>query len=217
MTTCREFTEVITDYLEGPMRLAQRMRSFMHLLRCRGCRAYLRQMRVMVGTLGRLPDDPMPTELRDALLRRFRAMRPPREASGRGARRVLLLAAIEAAAGGRRGWWIAALTFALLVVLTFMGARQGALGAGSRCLAEETCSGVGLLALVGLTAISARCRLSPASYVVTAMAGSLLAFATLHFTCGLARVAPHALAFHVGGVVLAGLMGITAARLPALR
>lgn len=65
-------TEIVTDYLEGRMTLGTRMRFHMHLGMCKHCRAYLRQMRLTVATLGRLPDEPMPADVKDELLRRFR-------------------------------------------------------------------------------------------------------------------------------------------------
>jgi predicted anti-sigma-YlaC factor YlaD len=72
MLTCRDMTEIVTDYLEGRMTLGTRMRFHMHLGMCKHCRAYLRQMRLTVATLGRLPDEPMPADVKDELLRRFR-------------------------------------------------------------------------------------------------------------------------------------------------
>ncbi len=71
MLTCRELTEVVTDYLEGRMGLAERLRFHLHLGLCRHCRAYLRQMKATARTLGRLPEPKLPPELRDELLRRF--------------------------------------------------------------------------------------------------------------------------------------------------
>lgn len=72
MLSCRDITEIVTDYLEGRMSFANRVRFHMHLGMCRHCRAYLRQMRLTIQTLGRLPAEPMPVEIRDDLLRRFR-------------------------------------------------------------------------------------------------------------------------------------------------
>jgi predicted anti-sigma-YlaC factor YlaD len=73
MLTCRELTELVTEYLEGQLSLAQQMRFQLHLGMCRHCRAYLRQMKSTIETLGQLPEEPVPPELREELLRRFRS------------------------------------------------------------------------------------------------------------------------------------------------
>ena len=70
--TCKEFTEAITDYLEGELTFTQWVRFQMHLGMCLGCRRYLRQMKLTIRTLGRLPEEPIPPAVRDELLQRFR-------------------------------------------------------------------------------------------------------------------------------------------------
>lgn len=84
MLTCQQLTEIVTDYLEGRMSLFQRLRVEMHLGMCRHCRAYLKQMKATVRTLGRLPDEPMPEDVKAELLERFRglAMDEPEPRSG---------------------------------------------------------------------------------------------------------------------------------------
>ena len=71
--TCKEFTEAITDYLEGDLTFTQRVRFQMHLGMCMGCRRYLRQMKLTIRTLGRLPEEPIPPAVRNELLQRFRS------------------------------------------------------------------------------------------------------------------------------------------------
>lgn len=70
--TCKEFTEAVTDYLEGSQGVLGWVRFQMHLGMCLGCRTYLRQMKQTVRTLGRLPEEPLPPAVRDELLQRFR-------------------------------------------------------------------------------------------------------------------------------------------------
>jgi predicted anti-sigma-YlaC factor YlaD len=68
-------TELVTDYLEGRMRLRDRVRFQMHVGMCRHCREYLRQVRLVAASLGRLPPGetaPMPAEVEAELLARFR-------------------------------------------------------------------------------------------------------------------------------------------------
>lgn len=71
--TCQDFVELITDYLEGELSFLQRLRFHLHLGLCFGCRVYLRQMQQAVRTLGRLPEEAPPPEIREQLLRRFRS------------------------------------------------------------------------------------------------------------------------------------------------
>jgi predicted anti-sigma-YlaC factor YlaD len=73
MLTCKQLTELVTEYLEGRMSLADRMRFQLHLGMCRHCRAYVRQMKQTIRTLGKLPDEPIPSDTLDELLCRFRS------------------------------------------------------------------------------------------------------------------------------------------------
>ncbi len=72
MLTCQEMTELVTDYLEGRLSIGQRLRFEMHVGLCGHCRAYLRQMRQTVQTLGALPEQSVDPEALDHLLERFR-------------------------------------------------------------------------------------------------------------------------------------------------
>jgi hypothetical protein len=72
LLTCREMTELVTDYLEGRLPLLLRLRFRWHLAGCADCRAWLRQMRGTVRLLGRLPAGQMPPQVRAELLERFR-------------------------------------------------------------------------------------------------------------------------------------------------
>jgi anti-sigma factor RsiW len=74
--TCRELVELVTDYLEERLPPAERARFDAHLEVCEGCRAYLDQMRATVRLLGRLPEDTLPPELEERLMRAFRDWRP---------------------------------------------------------------------------------------------------------------------------------------------
>lgn len=70
--SCQELADLITEYLEGSMGFADRVRFQIHLGFCSGCRNYLGQMKSTIRILGKLPPEPMPTEVRDELLNRFR-------------------------------------------------------------------------------------------------------------------------------------------------
>lgn len=72
MLSCREVTELLTDFVEGRMSWWDRLRFQLHLGMCRHCREYLRQMKITQRLLGSLPPQPPPPEVEAELLRRFR-------------------------------------------------------------------------------------------------------------------------------------------------
>ena len=76
MLTCREITELVTDYLEGHLGFADRLRFQFHLGMCKHCRAYLRQLRATMGAVKKLRDEDagakIPDDVQAELLRRFR-------------------------------------------------------------------------------------------------------------------------------------------------
>jgi len=72
MLTCRELTELVTDYLEGRLSVGQRLRFEMHIGFCGHCRTYLRQMKQTIATLGSLRVEDIPKEASQQLLTRFR-------------------------------------------------------------------------------------------------------------------------------------------------
>ena len=74
---CREFVELVTDYLEGTLPAAERDRFEAHLAECDGCSAYLEDMRRLVGSLYEAPQPPPDPATREALLRAFRDLRGP--------------------------------------------------------------------------------------------------------------------------------------------
>jgi anti-sigma factor RsiW len=71
MISCRDVTELVTEYAEGRMSFLDRLRFHVHLGMCRHCRRYVRQMKATAKALGKLPPPELPAELRDELLRRF--------------------------------------------------------------------------------------------------------------------------------------------------
>ena len=77
MLTCEEVTTLITRYLEGQMEWRQRVAFRCHVALCPHCRRYLRQMQATIAALGRLPEEPPPSEVREALLKHYRAWNKP--------------------------------------------------------------------------------------------------------------------------------------------
>jgi hypothetical protein len=70
--TCRELVELVTEYHEGRLPLAERTRFEMHLCYCDWCAEYVRQLREVVRTAGTIAEESIAPEARDALLAAFR-------------------------------------------------------------------------------------------------------------------------------------------------
>ena len=70
--TCRELVEVVTDYLEGSLAPADRIRFEEHLVMCAPCTTYLEQMRETIRLTGALREEQLDPAARDALLSAFR-------------------------------------------------------------------------------------------------------------------------------------------------
>jgi len=71
--TCKELTEVLTDYLEGVMSAEDRARFDAHLARCEGCVTYVEHMRQAIATVHALHPDDVEATAPDDLLEAFRA------------------------------------------------------------------------------------------------------------------------------------------------
>ncbi len=71
--TCKELTEVLTDYLEGVMTVEDRARFEAHLAICDGCVTYVDQMRRVIATVHELRADDVEASAPDDLLEAFRA------------------------------------------------------------------------------------------------------------------------------------------------
>lgn len=70
--TCREFVELLTDYLEGGLPQRERERSEAHLQTCPDCKAYVEQVRTTIDALGRLRENDAPKTVLDQLVDAFR-------------------------------------------------------------------------------------------------------------------------------------------------
>ena len=69
---CRELVELITDYLEDRLSPFDRVRFEAHLAECEACRTYIDQFRQTIRSLGRLPEESLSTQAREALIAAFR-------------------------------------------------------------------------------------------------------------------------------------------------
>jgi len=72
---CREFVELVTDYIDGVLPDEERRRFEAHLAECDGCEGYLEDTRRLVATLQATPPPPTDAATHEALLRAFRDLR----------------------------------------------------------------------------------------------------------------------------------------------
>lgn len=70
--TCQQLVAALTGYLEGAMDAQQRADIERHIAVCRGCTAYVEQMRDTIALVGRLAEDAPATEQSTELLKLFR-------------------------------------------------------------------------------------------------------------------------------------------------
>ena len=74
--TCREFVELVTDYIEGQLAEARRIEVEIHLGACDGCETYVEQIRHTIAalrTLARAEDFPQTRAEAMAAFRELRA------------------------------------------------------------------------------------------------------------------------------------------------
>lgn len=69
---CREVVELVTNYLEDALAPMERDRVEAHLGICPHCRRYLEQFRQTIAATGRLREEDIAPEAKEALLSAFR-------------------------------------------------------------------------------------------------------------------------------------------------
>ncbi len=69
--SCKEFIELVTDYLEGSLSPEEKQRFEAHLAGCDGCDTYLEQMRQTIQLAGRLTEEQISDQAKERLLRTF--------------------------------------------------------------------------------------------------------------------------------------------------
>ena len=70
--SCREFIELVTEYLEHTMPAPERRRYEAHLAECDGCDTYLAQMQETIQLVGRLSEESLSPRIKQDMLTRFR-------------------------------------------------------------------------------------------------------------------------------------------------
>lgn len=72
MLNCKDITDLLTEYLEGQMSLADRMQVKMHLAMCGHCQRYVDQLKLTIDSCGGIPEPEVDDHLEQELLARFR-------------------------------------------------------------------------------------------------------------------------------------------------
>jgi anti-sigma factor RsiW len=70
--SCQELVELVTDYFEGALLPADRVRFESHIAGCDGCTTYVQQMREMLEVVGSLTTESLSVEAEAELLAAFR-------------------------------------------------------------------------------------------------------------------------------------------------
>ena len=71
MLSCAQVVELVTDYVEGQLDSADRLRFEEHVAICPPCRGFLSQMRVTRRLVGSVPIEPLAPSLEQALVDAF--------------------------------------------------------------------------------------------------------------------------------------------------
>lgn len=72
MLSCKDITNLLTEYLEGGMTFADRMQMKMHLALCGHCRNYAAQLKLTIDSCGEIPPPEVDDHLEQELLETFR-------------------------------------------------------------------------------------------------------------------------------------------------
>jgi anti-sigma factor (TIGR02949 family) len=70
---CQELVEVLTEYLDGTLGAHDRARLEAHLAVCDDCQAYLDEFKATIALADRAKDEKLPQDLRNNLMKAFRA------------------------------------------------------------------------------------------------------------------------------------------------
>ena len=72
MITCKSVYDSASDYVEGPVSLRRRLQFYLHLVICKHCRRYLRQISLAMGVASVVPPMETPTDAEvDTLAKRL--------------------------------------------------------------------------------------------------------------------------------------------------
>ena len=82
MPSCRDVSELVTDYLDRRLPVTGWLGVRWHLLQCDACRRYIAQMRQTVRLLAESAFPPPRIDIEDSVLRAARAVAPHNPAPG---------------------------------------------------------------------------------------------------------------------------------------
>ena len=82
MPTCRDMSELVTDYLEHRLPATGWLGVRWHLLQCDACRRYVGQMRQTIRLLAEGAFSPPGADIEDGVLRTVHGGAPPTPAPG---------------------------------------------------------------------------------------------------------------------------------------
>jgi anti-sigma factor RsiW len=70
--SCQSLVELVTDYLEGALSRSDRRRFEKHIAGCDACTAYIEQIRLTITATGKVTEEDIEPQAREALLVAFR-------------------------------------------------------------------------------------------------------------------------------------------------
>ena len=75
MLTCKDVSDVASDYMEGPTTFVQRLGLRLHLIMCVNCRRYMKQLRLASGVAKKIsvPLEPSDEEI-ESLVQKLRQL-----------------------------------------------------------------------------------------------------------------------------------------------
>lgn len=73
--TCRELVDLVTEYLEGALALAEHRRFERHLAFCAWCGTFVDQMRTTIAVTGSIRADDLAPDVQERLVAAFRTWR----------------------------------------------------------------------------------------------------------------------------------------------
>lgn len=193
MLTCREVTELVTDYVEGRLRLRDRLAMVMHLGMCPRCRLYVRQVRAVVAAMPSVTVPPAPDDVVASLSSLFAAA-PPKKPP--------MSAELLSLFGGGGGFLVALAILAAAIahaLLTGTSAAGESAGPWVPCIGAEI--GAGALALaVGTRVLGPRA--GAGGWAAATAIGAGASSIALALFCPVEPTTVHLLTAHVGGVAM---------------
>ncbi|TDF77623.1 anti-sigma factor [Pseudomonas sp. H9] len=77
MLSCKELVARSSDYLDGQLTLGEKLLARQHLLFCKNCRRFIKQLRLTQATIQALPEAPV-DDVDEIVQRITRAQQPPK-------------------------------------------------------------------------------------------------------------------------------------------